>query len=862
MVLNKLFCLGTVLIFILSGQSIAQNKAAYKYPFQNPNLSVEMRANDIVSRLTLKQKIAQMCNGAPGIDSLGIQPYNWWNEGLHGICRSGIATVFPQAIGMSATWNDKLHLQVATIISDEFRAKYNEAQQNKKYGQRYKGLTVWSPNINIFRDPRWGRGQETYGEDPYLTSRFGVAFIKGLQGTDPTYLKTVATPKHYIVHSGPESLRHVFDARTDARDFWDTYAPAFEACVTEGKAWSVMSAYTRYMGEAATASPYLLQDILRDKWGFKGYVVSDCDAVADVYKTHKIVATAEEASALSVKAGCDLNCGNTYLTLNTAVEKGLITEKDIDVSVKRLFVARIKLGMFDPAGMVPYNKIPATAYDLPKHRRLALEVARQSIVLLKNEGKTLPLRKSTENVLVVGPNANSNDVLLGNYNGIPSSMVNVLEGIKQKLPHAKVTYLPGCDYSEKVPALSLIPSNVFVNGIKAEYFQNQNLAGTPKKVKTENQIDFTWTASGPDETIKNENFSARFTGKLNIEKAGSYNMGINGETGYRLYLDDSLVINHWPKGSAKKKVQLAAGLHNFKLEYFVTTNVDFAELHWQWELVNTNLNNELLEAAKKNNVIIFAGGISPQMEGEGGTNDRTTINLPEIQTKTLQLLQTAGKPVVLVLMSGSALAFNWEKANLPAIMYAWYPGEEGGTAVADVLFGDYNPAGRLPVTLYKSDKDLPDFTDYSMKGRTYRYFEGEALYPFGFGLSYSNFAYSNLVIPQVLKAGKQVTMSVDVQNTSKTNGDEVIEIYIKDYDTSLILPVHSLQQFRRVHLKAGEKRKVSFVITSQNFSHLNKDNLRVTAPGNYEISVGGQQPNAKGIKATTTQVLIKKIKLI
>ncbi|TCC88608.1 glucan 1,4-alpha-glucosidase [Pedobacter frigiditerrae] len=857
----KLLCCGSILASLISLNTYAQNKPNYKYNFQNPNLSVEERVNDLVSHLTLEQKIAQMCNGAPGIDSLGILPYNWWSEGLHGICRSGIATVFPQAIGLSATWNDGLHQRVADIISSEFRAKYNEALQNKEYGQRYKGLTIWSPNINIFRDPRWGRGQETYGEDPYLTGRFGVAFVKGLQGDNPTYLKTVATPKHYAVHSGPEALRHVFDAQTSARDFWDTYAPAFEACIKEGKAWSVMSAYNRYMGEAATASPFLLQDVLRDKWGFKGYVVSDCDGVADIYKTHKLVATAEEASALAVKGGCDLNCGNTYKSLTTAVEKGLITEKEIDISVKRLFTARIKLGMFDPTDLVPYNKIPANAYDLPEHRKLALESARQSMVLLKNNDHTLPLSKNTKNILVVGPNANAYEVLLGNYNGIPSSMVNVLDGIKKKMPRANITYLPGCDYTSNVISFNTIPASAFKGGIKAEYFQNQVLKGTPKAIKTEKDIDFNYTTNGPADNITNDNFSARFTGQLFVESEGDYNLGILGETGFRLFLDDVLIIDHWPKGGTKKKISLKKGLHNFKLEYFVTENVDFAELHFQWARVNPSLMNELVEAARKNDVVVFAGGISPQMEGEGGTNDRKSILLPELQTETLKKLHSAGKPIVLVLMSGSALTVNWENANLPAILQAWYPGEEGGTAVADVLFGDYNPAGRMPVTVYKSDKDLPDITDYNMKGRTYRYFEGETLYPFGYGLSYSNFTYSNLSIPKTAKVGAEVTVTIEVQNTGKVAGDEVVQVYIKDFTPSLVLPIHSLQQFRRVHLKAGEKQKVSFVLTPKSFSHLTKDVVRVTERGSFEIAVGGQQPNVKGTTSRTTQVLSQKLEL-
>jgi beta-glucosidase len=496
------FCrnlLAIILFMQLHSTVFAQNEA-----FRNTGLPVQDRVNDLVGRMTLDEKISQMMDVAAGIPRLGIPVYNWWNEGLHGVARADIATVFPQAIGLAATFNDSLHFEIANVISDEFRAKYNYYQSINDFG-RYKGLTVWSPNINIFRDPRWGRGQETYGEDPFLTSRFGVAFIKGLQGNDPVYLKTVATPKHYVVHSGPESLRHVFDAQTSQYDFIDTYLPAFEACIKEGHAYSLMSAYNRFRGESCSASDTLLNVILRKNWGFKGYVVSDCGAVTDVYATHKIVKTPAEAAALSVKSGVDLECGETYQYLHEAVDKGFLTEADIDVAVKRLFMARFKLGMFDPNGKVPYNQIPITVNDSEAHRKLALETSRQSIVLLKNEN-ILPLSKSVKNVLVIGPNANERDVLYGNYNGTPSKSTTILEGIKNKLGNnVNIVFQQGCNYVDTTSLISPV-KDCFVNGLKAEYFNNQDLKGQPVVTQKQDFIKYVW-ADSPTQGIKKEHYS-------------------------------------------------------------------------------------------------------------------------------------------------------------------------------------------------------------------------------------------------------------------------------------------------------------------------------------------------------------------
>lgn len=694
-------------------------KSSTKQPaYQNLRLPVEKRVADLVSRLTLAEKIAQMGHAAPAIERLGIPAYNWWNECLHGVARAGLATVFPQAIGLASTWNVSLMKRVATAISDEARAKHHEAARQ---GIRdiYTGLTFWTPNINIFRDPRWGRGQETYGEDPYLTSRLGVAFIKGLQGNHPRYLKTVATPKHFAVHSGPENERHRFDARSDERDLRETYLPAFQACVQEGKAVSVMGAYNRTNGEPCCASPTLLENILRQEWGFEGYVVSDCGAIDDIYKYHQVVPTPEAAAALAVNAGCDLNCGETYSALLKAVEQGLISEQTIDQSVTRLFTALFRLGMFDPPEKVPYAQTPYAVNDSPKHRALALRAARESIVLLKNENDFLPLREDLKSIAVIGPNADNVPVLLANYNGTPSEAVTPLAGIKRKVsPSTQVTYALGC-------------------------------------------------------------------------------------------------------GIAK------------------TSQAGFAEA---------------VALAQQAEVIIACVGLSQRVEGEEGqqegveagevsSGDRTDLNLPGAQEALLQALHATGKPLVVVLINGSAVAINWANKHATAILEAWYPGEEGGTAITDVLFGDYNPGGRLPVTFYTSVDQLPPFDDYRMEGRTYRYLKVEPLFSFGYGLSYTQFKYRRLQVkPKRIKPGQRVELSVEVQNTGQRAGDEVVQFYVSDVAASVPVPLHQLQGFERIHLAAGEKKTVTCTLKPKQMSLINADGKRVVEPGEFRVTAGGAQP--------------------
>ena len=711
--------------------------------YLNTDLSFEERTRDLVLRMTLEEKVTQMLNDAPAIDRLGVPAYNWWNECLHGVARAGVATVFPQAIGMAAMWDKHLMHAIATAISDEARAKHHQAVRKGEHGI-YQGLTFWTPNINIFRDPRWGRGHETYGEDPYLTGRLAVEFVKGLQGDDPKYLKAVATPKHFAAHSGPEKDRHAFDAKVSQKDLRETYLPAFEACICDGKAQSVMGAYNRTNGEPCCASKTLLQHILRDEWGFDGYVVSDCGAIQDIHQHHHVTTCTAESAAISVTNGCDLECGCVYANLLTAVQRGLIAEQTIDRAVTRLFTARFRLGMFDPPDKVRYAQIPYSVNDCDEHRQLAKQAALESIVLLKNAGSgerkadggthgttalvdhkaapsplrgglgrgPLPLRKDLRSLAVIGPNADSLEVLLGNYNGTPSKYVTPLAGIKAAVsPSTEVIYAKGCELLGK----------------------------------------------------SEESFA------------------------------------------------------------------------------------EAIAAAEKAEAVVMCLGLSPQIEGEQGDaynsdagGDRTHMDLTGMQQRLLEKIVAVGKPVVLVLINGSALSINWAAEHVDAIIEAWYPGEEGGTAIAEIIFGDHNPSGRLPVTFYKSMSDLPDFRDYSMKGRTYRYFKGEPLYPFGYGLSYTSFVYTDLKLSaSPLKSGKSINLKVTVKNTGDRLGDEVVQLYLSDLKASVPVPTRQLVGFQRVCLMPGVNEEVSFTITSDQMKIVNERGERVLEPGAFRVEIGG-----------------------
>jgi beta-glucosidase len=866
------------IVFFLS--SCAPEQKGRDFNYLNHKLTVEQRVEDLVGRMTLDEKIAQMLNQAPAIERLGIPEYNWWGECLHGVARAGLATVYPQAISMGATWNEDLMLRVSTSISDEARAKHHDFVRKGKRSI-YQGLTFWSPNINIFRDPRWGRGQETYGEDPFLTGRLAVQFIKGLQGDDPKYFKTIATVKHFAVHSGPEPERHFFDAVADERDFRQTYLPQFEMGIKEGKAYSVMCAYNRYNGEACCGSNSLLNDILRNEWDFDGYVVSDCGGVRDIYANHKIASTPEEAAALAVKSGCDLNCGQVYSHLKTAVEKNLITEQEIDIAVKRLFTARFKLGMFDPPKKVKYTKIPYDVVDCKKHRDLALEATRESIVLLKNENNLLPLDKNIKTIAVIGPNADQWLMLLGNYNGTPSDAITPLRGIKEKLsPNTKVLYAQGCELAEGVPVFCMVPPEVFFtedneSGLKVEYFDSNDLSSEVLFSSVDENIDANWRDKAPREDMDDDNFGVRWTSELMPVQTGTYRLGVITTCKSRLYLNDELLAGsryHFrgefgdPRLVQSEPIELEAG-RKYKIVIEAEETYGDAQVQLVWAKPQPVLKKEALEIAGRAEVVVMCMGLTPRMEGEQmriqvdgfRKGDRTRLDLPQVQQELIKEIHALGKPVVLVLLNGSALSINWENENIPAIIEAWYPGQAGGQAIADVLFGDYNPGGRLPVTFYKSVEDLPPFEDYSMAGRTYRYFESEPLYPFGYGLSYTSFKYDNLKVDKECKIGDTMTVSVDIKNTGDLAGDEVVQLYLSNLNKTVPVPIRSLKGFKRIHLRPGKTKTVKFTISPDAFSIINNENEKVILPGQYLISVGGGQPEDK---ITVSNVLEAKITLL
>jgi len=837
----------------------AANASAAKEParpaYLDPSLPLEQRVNDLVSRMTLEEKVAQMQDVAPGISRLGIPAYNWWNEGLHGVARAGNATVFPQAIGLAATWDTDLIHRVADVISTEARAKYNDAIQHGNTG-RYYGLTFWSPNINIFRDPRWGRGQETYGEDPYLTSRIGVAFVSGLQGDDPNYLKTVSTPKHFAVHSGPEVLRHRFNVPVSPHDFADTYTPAFRATIMEAHADSVMCAYNAVRGEPACAN-HLLFDSLRNKWGFKGYVVSDCWAISDLHQGHGFVLTLEQAAALAVKAGTDLSCGPEFGALPFAVRNRLLSNADVDRAVKRLFEARFRLGMFDLQERVPWSKLTMADNDTPAHRQLALEAARKSIVLLKNDRNTLPLKSSVKTIAVIGPNGDSLSVLLGNYNGNPSSYTTILEGIRKRFRGAKILTAMGAPVTET--SAVIVPSEHLRTGgansqpgLNAEYFANINFSGAPVLKRVDAKVDFEWNNVSPGPGVPAGNYSIRWTGELVPPVDGDYRLGANADGGYRIYLDGKkFVDDSAPHGTRTMTtlVHLQAGhAYPIRIEYFHGWWEATARLLW----LPPNLTEDAVSAARKADVVIAVVGISAQFEGEESDSsdpgffggDRLDLNLPRPQEELLESVAATGKPLIVILTNGSALSVNWAQQHAAAIVEAWYPGEEGGAAVADVLSGDYNPAGRLPVTFYQSVVQLPPFGNYSMSGRTYRYFTEQPLYPFGYGLSFSSFNYSDAKVSQAkVAADGTVTVSVRVTNGGSAAGDEVVQLYLAHPGVDGA-PIRALAGFQRIHLDAAASKTVDFTLHDRDLSIVDEAGARRVVPGAVDVWIGGGQPIA------------------
>jgi beta-glucosidase len=835
----------------------------------NPALPLEKRVDDLIGRMTLEEKVSQMRDVAVAIPRLGVPRYDWWNEGLHGVAFAGYATNFPQVIGMAAAWDTDLVHKMGQTISTEARAKFNQAMREDHH-ERFFGLTFWAPNINIFRDPRWGRGQETYGEDPFLTGRMGVAFVTGMQGDDPKYFRVVSTPKHYAVHSGPEPLRHGFNVNVSPHDLEDTYLPAFRATMTEAHAQSVMCAYNSIDGTPACANPMVLREHLRDAWKFAGYVVSDCAAIADVYTGHHYAPDMAHAASAAVKAGTDLECGfregQAFPSLVDAVHQGLIKESDIDTALRRLFRARFKLGMFDPPSSFPYGQIPMSEVNSPGHRQLSLRAARESIVLLKNQDHTLPLNAGITRIAVVGPTAELIQSLQGNYNGPPPSPVYPLEGIEKRFSSTRVLYAQGStlveNFAMPVEHTALHPASGSGDGLTGEYFSSPDLSGSPVLTRTDRNINFNWDKVVPVDGLQRNNYSVRWSGSFTPPAPGEYKLGVRvnycysceNTEGFRLYLDDKLLVKSGGKTPERGEVIQSSVTfgdtqpHPIRLEYLHGTGTAGIDLSWQAPA--DVLRNEAVDAAKQSDVTIAFVGLSPSLEGEempvklegfsGG--DRTSIDLPAVQEDLLKALAATGKPLVVVLQNGSALAVNWVEQNASAILEAWYPGEDGGTAIAETLAGDNNPAGRLPLTFYSSLSQVPPFEDYSMRGRTYRYLADKPLYGFGFGLSYTSFAYSNLKIgPANVKAGDPVTVEGDVKNTGAVAGDEVVELYLtqpRAYET----PLRVLAGFKRVHLGPAESAQVSLTIDPRSLGQVDEKGNRVIVPGEYTVSLGGAQP--------------------
>lgn len=865
-----------VIFFALSiaaapGQAESGIGNSQVHPWMDSSLPVSQRVDSLIGQMTLEEKVQQMRDHAPAIARLGVPKYDWWNEGLHGVAFSGYATNFPQVIGMASTWDDALVHRMGETVSTEARAKYNEAMRQDDH-EMFFGLTFWAPNINIFRDPRWGRGQETYGEDPFLTGRMGIAFVTGMQGDAPKFLKLVSTPKHYAVHSGPESTRHRANVDISVHDLEDTYLPAFRATVTEAHPESIMCAYNSIDGAPACANKVLLQEHLRDAWHFNGYVVSDCAAVADINTGHHYSPDMAHAAAAAVQAGTDLECGfaggQAYPALVDAVRQHLIAESELDTSLRRLFTARFRLGMFDPPSSYAYGQIPFSENNSDAHRALSLQASRESMTLLKNDKSILPLKAGNSRLAVVGPTAELVQSLQGNYNGPPPNPVYPFNGIAKRFGAGNVSYAMGASLAEgfsmPIEHTALRPSAGSAEfGLKGEYFASKDLSGKSVLTRTDETINFNWDKVVPISGLQRNNFSVRWSGVFTPPAPGDYKLGVRinycyaceNSEGFRLYLDDKLLLESGkiPTGERGEAPLVPihfsdAKPHTIRVEYLHAEGSAGFDL--TWIAPAAALREEAVAVAKKADVIVACLGLSPSLEGEempikldgfsGG--DRTAIDLPATQDELLKALIATGKPVIVVLENGSALAVNYAAEHAAAILEAWYPGEEGGTAIADTLAGDNDPAGRLPVTFYRSLDQLPQFDDYSMKQRTYRYFAGKPLFPFGFGLSYSTFAYSGLKIATPkLRAGDPVTVEADVKNTGSSAGDEVAELYLQQ-PHSEVSPRLALAGFKRVHLDPGQSTHVSFTLDPRSLGQVTAEGDRMIEPGEYKVYVGGSQP--------------------
>ena len=839
--------------------------------------SPEQRAAALVQAMTLEEKATQLVNQARAIPRLDVPAYDWWSESLHGVATNG-TTEFPEPIGLAATFDPPAIHQMAIVIGTEGRIKHVQAVR-AGHSNIFEGLDFWAPNINIFRDPRWGRGQETYGEDPFLTARMGVSFVTGMQGDDPRYYRVISTPKHFAVHSGPEPTRHTADVPISKHDEMDTYLPAFRAAVVDGKADSVMCAYNSINGQPACANEFLLQDELRGWWGFKGYVVSDCGAVIDIHNGHKFNNTQAESSATSLRRGMDNECvdftfkvkdDHDYKPYLDAVKQGYLKESEIDTAVTRLFTARMKLGMFDPPEMVPYNSIDEKLLDSAAHREMAGKVANESMVLLKNDG-VLPLKSSGLKIAVIGPLADQTKVLLGNYNGTPTHTVSILEGLRAEFPSDTITYVSGTQFlghdAEPVPASALTTDGKA--GIKATYskldMSNINNLATSKPVaeRIEPTINIT-AANLPAETASVKPLAIHFEGMLTAPETGDYNLGMMAAGFFRMSLDGkSVTSSYGGDGKTAKlgRVHLEAGKPaKLTVDCAFGIGGDDTIAKLMWSKVNLAPQPAAVEAAKNADVVVAVVGITSELEGEemqvsetgfkGG--DRTSIDLPKPEEDLLEALAATGKPLVVVLTNGSALGVNWAKDHANAILDAFYPGEEGGAAVAQTLSGKNNPAGRLPITFYKDVSQLPPFEDYAMKGRTYRYFEGEPLYPFGYGLSYTSFTYSALTAPtEPVTAGSNANFDVTVTNSGKIAGDEVAQLYL-EFPKVPGAPLRALRGFQRVHLDPGASQTLHFHLHPRDLSMVTEAGEPIVAEGQYKVTVGGGQPNTSAQVLNTT----------
>ena len=844
---------------------VATTPATASLPYMDTKLTPEQRATDLVRRMTLAEKASEMQNNSAAVPRLNVPAYQWWSEALHGVINQGV-TEYPEPVGLAATFDPAGIHAMAGQIGIEGRIKH---VQNVREGHTgiMGGLDFWSPNLNIFRDPRWGRGQETYGEDPFLTGRMGVAYVTGLQGDDPKYYLAIASPKHFDVHSGPEPTRHFADVDVSKHDEVDTYEPAFRAAVVEGKADSIMCAYNAINGEPACANQYLLQDQLRGKWGFQGYVVSDCDAVRDIAANHRYRPTQAQGAAISVIRGMDNECvtfterfgepvDKAYID---AVQQGYLPESTLDQALIRLFTARIKLGMFDPPDMVPYTKIDEKELDSAEHRALARKLANESMVLLKNDG-LLPLKPEVKKIAVVGPLADQTRPLIGNYAGQPTHIVSIMEGLHAEFPNAAITFVPGTQFlrADGKP----VPNNLLTTpdgkpGLKADYNEGM-MFGQPARANTKPLVSRTEpnvnlsNTNLPSEIAGKKTFGVRWSGFLTPTESGDFLLGVRCDGFARLTVDNKAVATAFGSGGASSvgRVHLEKGQKvAVAITYGSNDGKALAEL--TWEKSNTSISPEAVAAAKNADVVIAVVGITSQLEGEempvsepgflGG--DRTSIDLPQPEEDLVETVAATGKPLAVVLMNGSALAVNWINAHANAILDAWYPGEEGGAAVAETLSGKNNPAGRLPVTFYTGVGELPNFEDYGMANRTYRYFIGKPLYPFGYGISYTTFQYSDLSVPtQAVAAGQPVSADVTVTNTGKVAGDEAVQLYLK-FPAVKGAPLIALRGFQRIHLEAGASQKVHFELKDRDMVMVTEDGNPIIAPGDYTISIGGGQPN-------------------